>query len=340
MTQKEVWALARDGWKGLVLALAVGALAWYFKEWTVAHNTIVIAKYVDHLIIALVLGIIVRAIVGFRPSFVSGFIAAPIIFLPIGILIYGLTDLDFSKLAKIDFAHLALLLIIVVVYLTIIVLLGNLLGLKKQTTYLTATGSSICGAAAMAVTAPAVDAEPEDVSVSLLSVLVAGLVALFFIPLLVKNFNLAANAHALMSGMVLQFTGYVKIATASLGKDLISLASLVKAARYLALLIAIPIFSSKIKGKFNIPWYIYGFVAAGLIASFVHIGSGNFSAWIIAHKGKEMLNFVWAIGLAAIGLNTDIKYIFSINGLKTIVIALAGLIAALLTFFVGNSIIS
>lgn len=279
----------------------------------------------------MVIGIIIRARVGYNKKLIPGFILTPLIFIPIGIIFYGAVNLNFVKFAEINIGLMVLLLVIMLVYFGVILFLGRLLKQKKQITYLVATGSAICGALAIAITAPAVDAEPDDVSISLISVFIAAAFGLFILlPFIAGLLGLNNQIYALLSAMTLQFTGFVKAATGSFVKEISTLALSVKAARYLGLLITIPLFASLTKKKFYIPWFLWAFLGAGFLFSYIPAIAKPLTLIF-----KPTLDILWSIAMAAIGLNADIRVLLSDNGVKSLFMAFGGFIVAVLVFLLG-----
>jgi len=178
----------KDVWLGMSLAAIVGLLAY-------GINVVSGSPLAEPLLIALFLGIAIRSILGVRESLLAGCITAPRILIPVGVIFYAAANLNFVKFAKVAPGYIALEIIIILVYLGVIAYLGRLLGLNKPTIYLCATGSGICGASAIAITSPVVDAEPKDTSIALISVTVAALFGLLFLP-----FRNSPSVHRVCEG--------------------------------------------------------------------------------------------------------------------------------------------
>ena len=323
------FTLFKTGWLGLLLACAVGFISYFLKE-------LIKSPLVDSLLVAMILGIIIRTAISNNKKLIPGFVLAPLVFIPIGVIFYGAVNLNFVKIAQIDAKFIILLLAIILVYIGVILGLGKFLKQRKQVTYLVATGSAICGASAIAITAPTVEADPDDVSTSLISVFVVASFGLFILlPFLNSLLGMSEQIFALFSGMTLQFTGFVKVAAGELTKEMSSLALSVKAARYIGLLFVIPYFASLIKKKIHIPWFLWAFLGTGLLFSFLPKMIINSLMPIL----KPTLDILWAMAMAGIGLNADIKALISDNGLKALLMAFCGFIAAVLTFFIGIAVI-
>ncbi|MCG8376655.1 MAG: putative sulfate exporter family transporter, partial [Chlorobiales bacterium] len=196
----------RQVWPGLLLACVVGVAGFGVKLWT---NSV----YADPLLVAMVLGICTRWLTGNNGKLRPGLLFSYRFFIPIGIVFYGAVKLNFVKFMQVEKSYIALIMLIILVYFLIILGLGRFLKQRKQVTFLTATGSAICGASAIAITSPAVDAESEDISVSLISVFFASAFGLFILlPFLGGLMHLPEQVYAFLAGATLQFTGFVKAA--------------------------------------------------------------------------------------------------------------------------------
>lgn len=318
--------MIKEGWPILLLATAIGLISYAVKSVTGSNLA-------DPLFIALLLGIVARSVIGENKILTHGFTLSLAVLIPIGTILYGAVNLKFVEFAAIDIRFLGIMVAAVLTYFAVIIGLGRILGQRDKTTYLIATGSAVCGASAIAITSPAVEAEPNDVSVSLISVFIAGIFGLFILlPFLVSLFGLTDQVSALLSGTTLQFTGFVKASVGDLPSQMVSLAMSTKTARYMVLFLAIPIFSSIIRRRFAIPWFLWVFLLAGLASSFM---PEIFKA--LTPTLKPILDILWAIAMAAIGLNADIKMLISDNGLKALLMAFAGFFAAVTVSLIGFS---
>ncbi|MFZ2303786.1 MAG: putative sulfate exporter family transporter [Minisyncoccia bacterium] len=328
--QNRISLIIMEGWPVLLLASFLGFASYGVKVVTGSN-------FADPLFIALLLGILARVIIlrNKTQMLTHGFSLALVILIPIGTVLYGAINLNFVNLAKIDSRVFVIMVATLLAYFVVILLLGKLLNQREKTTYLIATGSAVCGASAIAITAPAIDAEPNDVSVGLISVFIAGVFGLFiFLPFLINLFEINDQVYAILSGTTLQFTGFVKTSVGGLSKDAISIALATKATRYMALFLIIPIFSSMVKRKFHTPWFLWAFLAAGLVFSFVPKISETLTPVL-----KPILDILWSIAMAAIGLNADIRMLISDNGLKALLMAFVGFFVAVAVSLTGLMIL-
>ncbi|MFH1062173.1 MAG: putative sulfate exporter family transporter [Candidatus Omnitrophota bacterium] len=313
---------------GFLIAAGVGGLGLMISN---VSNMLIF----DPLVMAMGLGIIIRAFVRFPEKILNGIKRTPLICIPPGVAIYGAVSLNFrvaSVIKEMDF--LVLLLVVFLVYIISVLLLSSLFGLKEKVGYLIAAGSSICGASAITITSRAIDAEPDDISVSLIAVFLSALIGLFIIlPLTAAYFKISGLDYGAFAGSVLQFSGFVKAAVAGMPLEVKNMAVSIKALRYMGLLFIIPLFSSFIKSKLYTPWYLWAFLLSGILFS----AMPNWAA-IANPVLKPILNILWSIAMAAIGLNADIRKIGTINGAKIFIVSLSAFLIAVFTFILMNQV--
>jgi uncharacterized integral membrane protein (TIGR00698 family) len=338
---KEIIRAVKEGWQVLLLSIGIGLAGYAVKEITKS-------AIIEPLLVAMVLGIACRALMKDSENLKPGLTLSIRLFMPFGIAFYALKNLNFAKIAEVKPGVIILLMAIVAVYVITIFLLGRFLKQKKEITYLTATGSAICGASAIAITAPVIEAEPDDVSISLLSVALAAFVGLFIIlPFLAALFNMDNKVYALLTGGVLQFTGFVNFANANtlmlpavmLQGEAVALGGFFKTTRYLGLLVILPFLASLKKRKAVIPLALWLFLGAGILGTYIYKTDMAFYKNTLMPFVIPIYNIIWCIAMAAIGLNADIKGFFSNNAIKALVMAFAGFAAAIAVFFLGFSFI-
>ncbi len=78
---------------------------------------------------------------------------------------------------------------------------------------------------------------------------------------------------------------------------------------------------------------------SGLIGTSIYIGNEVFYTDKLIPVIKPVYNILWAIAMAAVGLNADIRELLSNNGTKALIAAFSGFAMAVITFFIGLKII-
>lgn len=117
--------------------------------------------------------------------------------------------------------------------LTIGILLGRLLDVEKQTSFLITAGTSICGGSAIAAVGPAIGASAEAMSVSLATVFILNSVALYLFPPIGHLLHLSQHQFAIWAAIAIHDTSSVVGAAASYGTSALQEATVLKLARAL-----------------------------------------------------------------------------------------------------------
>ena len=148
-------------------------------------------------------------------------------------------------------------------------LLGKLLKVNGKISALISSGTAICGGSAIAAVAPAIDADGEEISVSLCTVFILNSIALIAFPIAGQALGLTQNQFGIWAAIAIHDTSSVVGASARFGAEALQIATTVKLARALwiapvALLFAY-IYGKKRGGKSSkvaIPWFIFLFLLA------------------------------------------------------------------------------
>jgi uncharacterized integral membrane protein (TIGR00698 family) len=313
MPRKKFKELVRTDWAGLVLAILVGLVAY----WVASYD-----QAIDSLVVGLILGMIIRTIMGDRPLFLPGFDLAPKIFIPFGVIFYGI-NLKFNRLVEIPAIIWLQLVIAIVAIFAVAIYLGRFLKIRDRNSLLIATGTAICGASAIAITTPVVKADSEEASTSLIVITIFGLIGLLVYPLVTIYFAFTTTQYAALCATTLHMTGIVKAAALALGEGCVKLALSIKMART-ALIIPIIGFlywyrerGREIRKKKNvllrIPWFMWVFVLVGLLTSFVP----GLSPVLLALKPWAGIFFTMA--LTSIGLSVNLRKMLNVGGSPLIV---------------------
>ena len=152
---------------------------------------------------------------------------------------------------------------------------GKLLKVSDKTSTLISSGTAICGGSAIAAVAPAIDAESDEISVSLGTVFVLNSVALFIFPIIGRYLELTQNQFGVWSAIAIHDTSSVVGASAAYGPEALIIATTVKLARALWIAPVALLFAfiyrrqnSERKTKVTIPWFILLFLAATAIRTY------------------------------------------------------------------------
>lgn len=154
-------------------------------------------------------------------------------------------------------------------------LLGKLLKVRGRISALISTGTAICGGSAIAAAAPGIEAEPEQISISLGTVFVLNAIALFLFPYIGHGLGLTQHQFGIWSAIAIHDTSSVVGASAAYGPEALSTATTVKLARALwiapvalALMLLYRQRYPNAKAKIAIPWFIGLFLLAVVVRSY------------------------------------------------------------------------
>jgi len=157
------------------------------------------------LILALGLGMLIGNLLPLSPRLRPGMTFALRHLLRIGVVLLGL-QLTFAQLVAVGPGGMALILTVLGASFGTTLLLGRWLGVDPGLTRLIATGTAICGAAAVAAANGVVRARDEHVAYALASVTIFGSLSMLLYPTLGAALGLAPHAYGLWTGAVLVVT--------------------------------------------------------------------------------------------------------------------------------------
>ncbi|MEO0901171.1 MAG: putative sulfate exporter family transporter, partial [Bacteroidota bacterium] len=148
---------------------------------------------------------------------------------------------------------------------------GKILKSERITTILVASGTAICGGSAIAAVSPSLKADSSQTSISLAIVFLLNAIALFIFPYIGHYFGLDQSQFGTWSAIAIHDTSSVVGAAEVFGNEALNIATTTKLVRTLWIipLVLIISFGSNSKERFAFPWFIFGFIGAMLINSYI-----------------------------------------------------------------------
>jgi uncharacterized integral membrane protein (TIGR00698 family) len=149
-------------------------------------------------------------------------------------------------------------------------LFGKIFAVERTPSLLIAIGTAICGGSAIAALGPVVDADDDDMAVSLGTIFILNAVALFLFPILGHRFGLTQNQFGLWAALAIHDTSSVVGAAARYGSVALAVATTVKLTRALWI-VPVTVGASILKGnkvRLQVPWFILLFLLAAIIRSY------------------------------------------------------------------------
>ena len=173
-------------------------------------------------------------------------------------------------------SHDGLILTIASISFTLITgwLIGKSLNLHKHSTHLISSGTAICGGSAIAAIAPILKASEKNISVSLGVIFLLNSLALLIFPPIGQFLNLSQYEFGMWAAIAIHDTSSVVGAAHAYGSEALEVATTVKLARALWIipLSFLTVFLFKRPEKsIKIPWFIFFFIGAILVNSFLEI---------------------------------------------------------------------
>ena len=153
-----------------------------------------------------------------------------------GIVLYGF-KLTFQSVIAIGLPAILIDMVIVVLTILIGVWVGRLMKMDKDLALLTATGSAICGAAAVLGAEPVVKCEAHKTAVAVSTVVIFGTLSMFIYPVMYRAgiLDLDPEQMGLYTGATLHEVAHVVGAGNAMGKEISDAAIIVKMIRVMML---------------------------------------------------------------------------------------------------------
>lgn len=167
------------------------------------------------------------------------------------------------------------------------VVAGKWMGVGKVPSYLIASGTAICGGSAIAAVGPIAKANESELSVSLATIFILNAIALFIFPVMGHWLGLSQQQFGLWAAIAIHDTSSVVGAGATYGEEALLVATTVKLTRALWIipLSVFSIFYFNARGeKIAIPWFIFLFIAAMLMNTYLPLPTSLTSNIVVISK--------------------------------------------------------
>lgn len=338
---------------GLILAVIVAAAAMFLSElpfppFTLADKT----HPLEPVMLAIILGMIVANVRPLPGAIGPGVKFAAKKLLPLGVILLG-ARLDFYKIIQVGAAGAAMSVLTILAGLAMFLLFIRLGWVRRKLGLLLGIGTAICGGTAIVAAAPVIDASDEDVSFSVATVTLVGLIAMFALPVAGRAMHMSDWAFGIWSGLSIHQTPQVIAAGFTYSDPAGETATIVKLARVSLLapaLIAVGWLATRgvatpghaprpktLRGLF--PVFVLGFLAmallrtVGLLPTF-DLGGRTINLVSLCDTGSKILIVT---AMAGVGLETRFAALRQ-TGLRPLLLGAAAagvIVAAVLTVLVS-----
>ena len=327
---------------GYILALAVTALAYVIHYLPFPPFRVTGASGVRYplsaAIVAMLAGIAVRNLVRLPANVVESARGIPRRVIPPSIVLTG-AGLNLAAIAVIGIRTLLITLACLTVAMASSIWLGTVTRLFRKTAILIGAGTAICGTSAIVAVAPLIQAEDQDMLLSIGTINILGLVFMFAMPFLGSLLNLSDQAFGVWAGTSIHAVPQVLAAAFSYSQPAGTLATLVKLVRVTLLaplIFVLGIWHSRQVGAGQaqiyyhrlVPAFVWGFLVLAALntADLLPVLQFRFGAYstsgLLTNAGELLL----AVSMAAMGLEVNIVQFSKLGGRAMLVGTLAGLI--------------
>ncbi len=298
------------GFKGL--SLLPGLLLMF----AVGYAGKLISGYIPHseyVLFAIAIGMIVRNTIPLPKAFTSG-IATYEMWLKSGIVLLG-ARLALQEVWKIGATGIALVVVEIALSITVATWLGRMFGLTEKLSSLIGVGVGVCGVSAIIGATGAIEAEEDDATYAIATILLFGALMLFLYPIIGNWLGMSDTIYGYWTGLSIDNTAETVATGFAYTEGAGNIATVVKLSRnalmgvvilIMALLYARKGMTSEVKDKKAFLWkrlpkFLIGFLIFSLLATigfFTPAQSkliGNASKW------------VFLMTFAGVGLSTDFR---------------------------------
>jgi len=205
--------IASDKLPGLLIALGVAVGAWLVVKLAGMLPPPLGSLPLSMMLVAILAGLMLAGPASRRPAWEPGLDLARGPILKIAVALIGLR-LSLSDLVQLGAEALPLVLIVVLVGLGVTLVLARLAGAAPRLGILLAAGTSICGASAIAATAPGLKARSDEVCYAIACIALIGLAATVLYPWALNRLFDTPGQIGLVMGVAIHDTAQVTAAAA------------------------------------------------------------------------------------------------------------------------------
>jgi len=289
---------------------------------------------VEYVIVALILGILVRSMIGV-PAWLAESLQSEF-FIKTGLVLLG-TSIIFHDIVKAGSLGLIQALVVVLAVWYVAYWVAKRFRIDEELTLMMASAVSIWGVSAAIATCGAIQGDGKKLSYVVSLVLLVALPMMIFMPLIANRLHMDPSVAGAWIGGTIDTTGAVVATGAQLGDEALRVSTIVKLSQNVLLGIAAVAISffwmvrkkeneTKTTPNWQLIWerfpkFVLGFLSASLLYSFV-ISEETVAQTKDIVKGIQTALF--ALAFVSIGLETDLSLLVKTgNGRPALVFVIA-----------------
>ena len=262
-------------------------------------------------VLAIVFGIVLNNSMKLPAAFKEGLSYSGKKLLQYSIIFLGFS-MSIGRVSETGISSLRISLITILIAFLAAYLAGRFFKMNRVLTILIGFGTAICGGSAIAAASPILEADEEEIALSISTIFFFNILAVFIFPFLGHLLQMSDAFFGTWAGTAINDTSSVVAAGYTYSPSAGDLATIVKISRALMIVPACLIFAAYryIKSKQSaqktnlkqiFPWFIAWFVLASLVSSL-----GFLPAAVIPYT-KFISQWLMAMALAAIGAKVSFK---------------------------------
>ncbi|MBT2732475.1 YeiH family protein [Carnobacterium sp. ISL-102] len=321
--------------KGLFLSIIIALIA------TLLGNFFPI---IGSAVFAIILGLVINNTLRIPADFQPGIKFSSKKILQASIVLLGFS-LSIQDIKATGLSSLSVTIVTITVAFISALLIGKWLKIPTNTKVLIGVGTAICGGSAIAAVSPIIEADDDEIALSISTIFLFNIVAVFLFPFLGHLMNLSDAGFGLWAGTAINDTSSVVAAGYSYSEAAGDHATIVKLTRA-TLIIPISLIiagfqvykkkhlAEKVSLKQIFPWFILWFLAASLVSS------SGFLPEAFITAAKWLSRFMIAMALGSIGLSANLRALLK-TGKNPVLLGLAtwffvAISSLLVQFFQGQ----
>ncbi|TDX48908.1 YeiH family protein [Orenia marismortui] len=296
----------------------------------VGYISKIIAGYIPHMeyvLIAILLGMLISNTIKLPQIFVAG-IESYELWLKLGIVLLG-ARLVLQNILEIGTIGLILVVLEIIVSIVTVKFLAKKFGLSDKLGSLLGIGIGICGVSAIIGASGAIDADEEEASLAIATILIFGAIMVFLYPLLGQIMDLSDQAFGFWSGLAIDNTAESLATGFAFSEAAGQVATITKLSRNALMGIIILFFAlyyakqgvtEEVENKAKFIWdrfpkFLLGFLLMSLLSTLGFFSKENIANIKHLYKWAFMLSFV------GVGFRTEISKMKE-SGLKPFFVGL------------------
>ncbi len=289
----------------------------------VSHAVHLLYKPISPAILAILIGAIVRNTVNLPGRWIEACKGIVKRIIPVTIVLTG-ASLNLAELARLGAPSLVIILSAITCGCFGAIVAGRLFGTSRKTALLVGCGTAICGTSAIVAAAPVIDADNDDMLISISTINLLGLLVMLALPPLGLALHLGEPAFGVWAGTTVHAVPQAVTTGYSYGMQAGALATLVKLVR-VALLAPFLIVLTLLAGRGRVrqarylnllPGFIWGFLALAALntlgflpeLAFHPLGGGGVTTVPLASLLNELGTVLLTVSMAAMGLEVNLKF--------------------------------